>query len=59
MVHRRFRVAVATAAVIGSSVLGATSAIAATPLPAHVFAPYFEAWTTDSIATLAQQSGDR
>ncbi|HLQ47893.1 MAG TPA: chitinase, partial [Candidatus Dormibacteraeota bacterium] len=44
---------------MGSTVLGATGAIAATPLPAHVFAPYFEAWTTDSIATLAQQSGDR
>ena len=59
MVNRRLRVAIASAAVIGSTVVGATSAIAATPLPAHVFAPYFEAWTTDSIATLAQQSGDR
>jgi hypothetical protein len=59
MVNRRLRVAIVSAAVAGSTVLGATSAIAATPLPAHVFAPYFEAWTTDSIATLAQQSGDR
>src|SRR5258706_11594495 len=59
MVNRRLRVAIASAAVIGSTVLRATGAIAATPLPAHVFAPYFEAWTTDSIATLAQQSGDR
>ena len=59
MVNRRLRVAIASAAVIGSTVLGATNAIAATPLPAHVFAPYFEAWTTDSIASLAQQSGDR
>src|SRR5258705_274099 len=59
MVNRRLRVAIASAAVMGSTVLGATGAIAATPLPAHVFAPYFEAWTTDSIATLAQQSGDR
>jgi glycosyl hydrolase family 18 (putative chitinase) len=59
MVNRRLRVAIASAAVIGCTVLGATSATAATPLPAHVFAPYFEAWTTDSIATLAQQSGDR
>jgi glycosyl hydrolase family 18 (putative chitinase) len=30
-----------------------------TPLPAHVYAPYFETWTTDSIATVATQSGAR
>ncbi|MEU4804004.1 carbohydrate binding domain-containing protein [Actinosynnema sp. NPDC023587] len=30
---------------------------AATPLPARVFAPYFEAWTGENPATLAQQSG--
>ncbi len=29
------------------------------PLPAHVFAPYFEAYTTDSPAALARQSGAR
>jgi hypothetical protein len=34
-------------------------AAAATPLPAHVYAPYFETWTPDSITTLAQQSGSR
>src|SRR6184192_120749 len=33
------------------------TAQAATPLPAHVFAPYFEAWTGESPAALAQQSG--
>jgi glycosyl hydrolase family 18 (putative chitinase) len=32
---------------------------AATPLPARVYAPYFETWTTDSINSLAQQSGSR
>jgi chitinase len=32
---------------------------AATPLPAHVYAPYFETWTSDSMTTLAQQSGAR
>jgi hypothetical protein len=51
------KAAIMTAAVIGSIVLGVTGAAAATPLPAHVYAPYFEAWTTDSLATIAQQSG--
>ncbi len=32
-------------------------AAAATPLPTRVFAPYFEAWTGQSPATLAAQSG--
>jgi hypothetical protein len=35
----------------------AGGARAATPLPAHVYAPYFETWTTDSLTTTAQQSG--
>jgi len=30
-----------------------------TPIPAHVYAPYFETWTTDSITSIAQQSGAR
>ncbi len=46
-------VAVALAAGPGAN------ATAATALPAHVYAPYFESWTTDSIAGLAQQSGSR
>jgi hypothetical protein len=37
-----------------SSVAGA-----ATALPAHVYAPYFETWTTDSLTTMSQQSGSR
>jgi hypothetical protein len=41
----------------GSLVAVAGPAQAATPLPAHVFAPYFEAWTGESPAALAQQSG--
>jgi hypothetical protein len=45
------------AASAGLVVTGAATAQAATPLPAHVFAPYFEAWTGDSPATLSQQSG--
>src|SRR5919198_6457165 len=37
----------------------AGGARAATPLPAHVYAPYFETWTTDGLTTTAQQSGAR
>src|SRR5262249_54398293 len=40
-------------------VLRAAPAVAATALPAHVYAPYFETWTTDSLTTVAQQSGAR
>jgi len=32
---------------------------AATPIPDHVFSPYFETWTSDSLTTTAQQSGAR
>ena len=39
------------------AVMGSAPAFAATPLPAHVYAPYFETWTSDSISNLAQQSG--
>jgi len=49
--------ALATAAIAAPAASGAGSAVAATPLPAHVYAPYFETWTTDSPATVAQQSG--
>jgi hypothetical protein len=34
-------------------------ATAGTPLPAHVYAPYFETWSADSITAVAQQSGAR
>ncbi|QWF76671.1 glycosyl hydrolase family 18 protein [Amycolatopsis sp. CA-230715] len=49
-----------TAAVVvtaGLAVAGAGQAHAATALPSHVFAPYFEAWTGQSPAALSQQSG--
>lgn len=47
-----------TAAAAGFVVIGgASGAQAATPVPAHVFAPYFEAWTGDDPATLSSQSG--
>jgi hypothetical protein len=49
----------ATVAVLGAGgvIAFAHSASAATRLPAHVFAPYFEAYAGDSPATLSQQSG--
>src|SRR2546423_12605826 len=47
--------AVAALLIVG----GGSSANAATALPAHVYAPYFETWTTDGIATTAQQSGTK
>src|SRR6266540_5861828 len=37
--------------------VAATTASAATPLPARLFAPYFESWTGQSPAALSQQSG--
>jgi len=39
------------------AVVGAGAAQAATALPAHVFAPYFEAWNGDSLSGLSSQSG--
>jgi hypothetical protein len=46
---------------IGTTTLVTASAAqaAGTPLPAHVYAPYFETWGTDSLTTVAQQSGAR
>jgi hypothetical protein len=57
----RLAAVVATLAVVLAGIAGITPASAATgtPLPPHVYAPYFETWTTDSITTIAQQSGAR
>ncbi len=54
--------ALLTAAVVATAGAGLTAissgpAQAATPLPAHVFAPYFESWTGESPAQLSAQSG--
>jgi hypothetical protein len=59
--HRSILALLATTATLtGLSVAGVTGvADAATALPAHVFAPYFEAWEGDSPAALAQQSGSK
>jgi hypothetical protein len=43
----------------GAATILAMPAAAATPIPTHVFAPYFETWTTDGITAIAQQSGAR
>jgi glycosyl hydrolase family 18 (putative chitinase) len=54
----RFRLAVVAVALLGLS--GRAAAAPAPPgLPAHLYAPYFETWTTDGIATTAQASGAR
>ncbi|WP_405758468.1 glycosyl hydrolase family 18 protein [Streptomyces sp. NBC_00073] len=50
--------ALATVLASAGLVLGTGGAAhAATPLPAHVFAPYFEAYSSDNPADLAQKSG--
>ncbi|MFE9538790.1 carbohydrate binding domain-containing protein [Streptomyces sp. NPDC006691] len=58
---RSVRALFATLSTVAASaglVIGAGGAAhAATPLPAHVFAPYFEAYSSDSPADLAQKSG--
>ncbi|MBC2865522.1 chitinase [Streptomyces mexicanus] len=58
---RSFRAALTAAATAAASVAlaltGTGAAQAATPLPNRVFAPYFEAWTGESPAALAAQSG--
>jgi hypothetical protein len=50
---------VTATAAAGLAVTGSGTAHAATPLPAHVFAPYFEAYNGDSLAGLASASGNK
>jgi hypothetical protein len=57
---RTFLVALVVAgAVTSTATLQPSIALAATPIPAHVFAPYFETWTRRSIVTVAERSGAR
>src|SRR5919109_1362823 len=49
---------VATAALLVAAG-GSGASAAGTALPAHVYAPYFETWTSDSISSVAQASGAR
>jgi len=44
---------------IALTLSGPTAASAATPIPDHVFAPYFETWTSDAVTATANASGDR
>jgi Carbohydrate binding domain/Glycosyl hydrolases family 18 len=62
MQRRRLPLLVAAAATvltgaIALAVSGSPASAAGTPLPAHVFAPYFEAYNGDNPATLSSQSG--
>jgi glycosyl hydrolase family 18 (putative chitinase) len=59
MRHARLRGAIALVSLIGGAIVATSVAAAASPLPAHVYAPYFETWTGDSISGIAQQSGAR
>ncbi|MEU2058234.1 glycosyl hydrolase family 18 protein [Streptomyces bungoensis] len=54
-----FTAAATTAAALGLSLTATGTAQAATPLPDHVFAPYFEAWTGESPAALSARSGSK
>jgi hypothetical protein len=50
--------AIAIAASVGAVLAaGAPAAHAATPIPAHVYAPYFETWTSDGLRATADASG--
>jgi chitinase len=60
----RSRSLIAVAALAMAAAVSAPSAAYASsppraPLPAHVFAPYFEAYTTDSPSALSRESGAR
>jgi Glycosyl hydrolases family 18 len=55
---RRIAAACLTAFAVMAGILPASPAMAA-PLPARVFAPYFETWSADTISGIAQQSGSR
>jgi hypothetical protein len=54
---RARHIGAATLLVVATMALSPAAASAATPLPAHVYAPYFETWTTDSITDVSQRSG--
>src|SRR5256885_15873264 len=50
---------VAGSALTALAVTNSASAATGTPLPSHVFAPYFEAYNGDSLSGLASQSGNK
>jgi hypothetical protein len=53
---RRIRALTGIAFAASLLATSASTASAATAIPTHVYSPYFETWTTDSITTTAQQS---
>ncbi|MGD0020437.1 MAG: chitinase [Candidatus Limnocylindrales bacterium] len=57
--RRSLAAAVAAVAIALPAAAAPAAAATGTPMPAHVFTPYFETWTTDNITTIAQQSGVR
>ncbi|PYC80842.1 hypothetical protein C7C46_11895 [Streptomyces tateyamensis] len=62
--HRSLQAVLTTGATLAASaglLVGGTAAHAATgtPLPAHVFAPYYEAYTPGSLTSQASQSGNK
>ena len=60
MTRPRLRAILATASIASALLLTASGALAApTATLSRVYAPYFETWTSDSINTVAQQSGAR
>jgi hypothetical protein len=44
-------------AVLAVALMAPPAAGAATPLPAHAYAPYFETWTSDGLTAVASASG--
>jgi hypothetical protein len=52
-------IAVAARTASATSPVGVAPTARHTPIPAHVYAPYFETWATRSITTTAQRSGTR
>jgi Glycosyl hydrolases family 18 len=52
-------IAAALGAAITLLLAGAASGEPSPSLPAHLYAPYFETWTTDNITSTAQASGAR
>jgi Glycosyl hydrolases family 18 len=59
MTRPRIRATLATAMIATGLLFAPAHAAAATPIPAHVYAPYFETWTSDTISGVASASGAR
>ncbi len=58
--HRLALTSLTLAALLGSGLASAPALAAGTRyLPAHVYAPYFETWTKQSVANVARKSGAR